>query len=138
MHGIKYLMSFFMRFKLFYVYFLRSLANPTKTYIGYTNNLVRRLDEHNSGQSHYTSRFMPWELRAYAMADSEEIAIAAEKFFKNSSGQEKLTKFREANPEHINPVRGYFESLEAGRKFGRSSFEVKEKSGGTIVFTACE
>lgn len=123
---------------MFYVYFLRSRANPDKTYIGYTHNLMRRLDEHNSGQSHYTSRFMPWDIRAYAMTDSEEIAIAVEAYFKNSSGQEKLKKFRNANATHANPTRGYFESLEAGKKFGRSSFQVKEKAGGTVMFTACE
>ncbi len=80
---------------------------------------------------------MPWDLRAYAMADSEEIAIAVEAYFKNSSGQEKLQKFREANTAHANPIRGYFESLNVGKKFGRSTFQVKEVTGGTVIFTAC-
>lgn len=71
------------------------------------------------------------------MADSEEIAIAVEAYFKNSSGQEKLKKFREANPAHANPIRGYFESLNVGKKFGRSTFQVKEATGGTVIFTAC-
>ena len=120
-----------------FVYFLRSRANPEKTYIGYTSNLMRRLDEHNAGKSHHTSRYMPWELRAFAHADSEEIAIAVEAYFKNSSGQEKLKKFREANTAHANPIRGYFESLNVGKKFGRSTFRVKEATGGTVIFTAC-
>lgn len=98
---------------------------------------MRRLDEHNAGQSDYTSRFMPWDIRAYAMTDSEEIAIAVEAYFKNSSGQEKLKKFREANSAHANPIRGYFESLNVGKRFGRSTFQVKEATGGTVIFTAC-
>ncbi|MFN3828123.1 MAG: GIY-YIG nuclease family protein [Micavibrio sp.] len=122
---------------MYFIYFLRSQANPAKTYIGYTNNLVRRLDEHNSGQSTYTNRFRPWELRAFVHADSEEIAQTVEAYFKNASGQEKLTKFRQENPEHPNPVRGYFESLRAGKKFGRSSFQVKANENGIVTFALC-
>lgn len=97
---------------------------------------MRRLDEHNAGQSTYTSRFTPWELRAFVQADSEEIAQTVERYFKNSSGQEKLTRFREQNPDHPNPINGYFSSLEEGKVFGRSSFKVKENIG-TPVFSSC-
>jgi predicted GIY-YIG superfamily endonuclease len=126
-----------MEHRLFFIYFLRSQSNPAKTYIGYTNNIMRRLGEHNAGQSHYTSRYMPWELRAFAHADSEVIAQTVEAYFKNTSGQEKLARFREQNPEHTNPIEGYFSSLEVGKKFGRSTFQVKEAINGTVVFTQC-
>ena len=121
---------------MFFIYFLRSQANPAKTYIGYTNNIARRLHEHNSGQSAYTSRFMPWALDAAVLADSEEIAIKVEAYFKNTSGQEKFKRFAEQNPHHANPINSYFSSLTEGKKFGRASFQVKENTG-TVVFTSC-
>lgn len=120
-----------------FVYFLRSLSNPAKTYIGETSNLVMRMQQHNSGQSDYTSRFMPWEVEAFVMTDTEETAIKVEAYFKNTSGQEKLKNFAAANPDHPNPKNGYFSSLTVGKKFGRSSFKVKEATG-TAVFTACD
>ena len=36
--------------KFFYVYILRSQANPERHYIGFTENLEQRLRAHNNGQ----------------------------------------------------------------------------------------
>ena len=44
-----------------YVYILKSLKN-SRFYIGSTDNLNRRIDEHNSGKSTYTSFSKPFEL----------------------------------------------------------------------------
>lgn len=120
-----------------FIYFLRSQTNPAKTYIGYTNNFARRLQEHNSGQSIHTSRFMPWGLEALVMADTEEIAVKVEEYFKNNSGQEKFRNYAAANTGHTNPINGFFESLAEGRKFGRSSFMVKANNDGAVLFTGC-
>ncbi|PIR97928.1 MAG: hypothetical protein COT89_01595 [Candidatus Colwellbacteria bacterium CG10_big_fil_rev_8_21_14_0_10_42_22] len=46
---------------MFYVYILRS-KKSNKLYIGSTNNLKRRIEEHNSGKSSYTKKYMPYEL----------------------------------------------------------------------------
>ena len=121
---------------MYFIYFLRSQSNLDKTYIGYTNNIARRLEEHNAGQSVYTSRFVPWALEALALADTQDIAVTVEAYFKNNSGQEKFKKFSEVYPGHPNPINGYFSSLTEGKKFGRSSFRVL-KNEGTVVFTAC-
>lgn len=43
------------------VYILRSLAN-NRYYIGSTNDLRRRLKEHQIGRSKYMSRILPFEL----------------------------------------------------------------------------
>jgi len=48
-----------------YVYFLRSLKNPKKTYVGFTENIDQRLVEHNTGKNSSTSRHIPWELAGY-------------------------------------------------------------------------
>ena len=50
---------------MFYVYILQSKKNLDKIYIGYSSNLKQRLQEHNDGDSKYTSRFKPWSLIYY-------------------------------------------------------------------------
>lgn len=49
---------------MFHVYVLKS-AKTDKLYIGYTDNVQRRVLEHNSGFSKYTKPFIPWELVYY-------------------------------------------------------------------------
>lgn len=46
---------------MYYLYILRSLKHG-RLYIGYTNNPVRRLGEHNKGLSFETKKYMPWKL----------------------------------------------------------------------------
>ena len=48
---------------IYYVYLIKTLKNYTnKTYVGYTNNLIRRLDKHNSGLGAKSTRGYKWEL----------------------------------------------------------------------------
>ncbi len=46
---------------MYYVYILKNKLD-NKVYIGYTNNLVKRISEHNSGKSIYTKRSNVWSL----------------------------------------------------------------------------
>ncbi|PIS15675.1 GIY-YIG nuclease superfamily protein [Candidatus Roizmanbacteria bacterium CG09_land_8_20_14_0_10_41_9] len=46
---------------MYYVYILESLRNG-KYYVGCTDNIQRRLKEHNSGKNKYTKTGLPWEL----------------------------------------------------------------------------
>jgi len=48
-----------------YVYFLRSLAKSSKTYVGMTEDVPRRLATHNAGGCESTQRFRPWDLIAH-------------------------------------------------------------------------
>ena len=45
----------------YYVYIIKSLKDSS-FYIGSTNDIERRLEEHNSGLSKYTSSKLPWKL----------------------------------------------------------------------------
>ncbi|GAB4219434.1 MAG: GIY-YIG nuclease family protein [Candidatus Microgenomates bacterium] len=46
---------------MYFVYVLKSIKNG-KFYVGCTNNIFRRLEEHNKGLSKYTKNFVPWKL----------------------------------------------------------------------------
>ena len=48
-----------------YVYLLRNLNHPSKTYIGLTDDLKDRLKNHNEGGIANTSKYRPWELVGY-------------------------------------------------------------------------
>jgi putative endonuclease len=71
---------------MYYVYLLRSLKNPSKTYVGYTADLKQRLETHNSGGSVYTEKNRPWKLITYIAFDSEKKASEFEKYIKIGSG----------------------------------------------------
>jgi putative endonuclease len=71
---------------MYYVYLLRSLNNPSKTYVGYTLDVAQRLETHNSGGSIYTKSDKPWKLVSYIAFDSEEKAQSFEKYIKVGSG----------------------------------------------------
>ncbi len=75
----------------YFVYILKSLSS-NKTYVGYTNDIERRIKEHNSGKSSFTSRFMPWEILYVEEADSKEIALKTEKYYKSAAGRRKIKK----------------------------------------------
>ena len=45
----------------FFVYILYS-NNLSRYYVGHTGDVLKRLDEHNSGKGNYTAKGMPWQL----------------------------------------------------------------------------
>lgn len=69
-----------------YVYLLRSLANPKKTYVGMTEDVQNRLTVHNAGGCPCTSRYCPWELVAFVAVKNKERAVTLEQYFKSGSG----------------------------------------------------
>jgi putative endonuclease len=71
---------------MFYVYLLRSLSNPSKTYIGLTSDLKRRVIEHNERKSPFTKSYKPWKLETYIAFSHEKQAIEFEKYLKQGTG----------------------------------------------------
>jgi len=71
-----------------YVYLLRSIPHPDRRYIGSTNDLRRRLAEHDAGKSVHTSKFRPWRLAAAVAFADVDRAIAFERYLKSGSGAE--------------------------------------------------
>jgi predicted GIY-YIG superfamily endonuclease len=71
-----------------YVYLLRSESCPEQRYVGLTNNLKSRLQQHNAGGSPHTAKFRPWILHAYFAFSDKERAAAFEQYLKSGSGRE--------------------------------------------------
>jgi putative endonuclease len=76
---------------MWFVYILKSLSKEYH-YIGLTNNLKRRLDEHNSGNTPSTKPYRPFELEAFVAVKTHEKAMELEKYFKTGSGKAILKK----------------------------------------------
>jgi len=79
-----------------YVYILQSLKYPDKYYVGCTNDVARRLQKHNTGQSESQSRhssmYGPWKLVIQISFEDKAKAIAFEKYLKSGSGRDFAKK----------------------------------------------
>jgi len=71
---------------MFYVYVLRSLKNG-RFYIGHTNDLKRRLEEHNSGESKYTRLTLPFDLIYSEKYNTRAEATRREQGLKSGQGR---------------------------------------------------
>ena len=72
-----------------YVYVLKSFKDH-KRYIGLSNNLERRLEEHNNGKVTATKFRRPFKLIYFEEFNSRSEAAKREKFFKTGKGREFL------------------------------------------------
>ncbi len=70
-----------------YVYLLESMQDPEQLYVGSTNDLTRRLAEHNSGKGRHTSKFAPWNCIVALRFADEAKANDFEQYLKTGSGR---------------------------------------------------
>ena len=75
--------------KYYYTYLLRSLKD-SRFYTGSTNDLRRRVMEHNRGKVFSTQYRMPLELIYYEACLNEQDARAREKYLKSGMGKRYL------------------------------------------------
>lgn len=76
---------------MFYVYILQSITD-NGIYIGKTNNLKRRLYEHNSGVVQSTRHRRPFKILEYTILNSEIEAIILEKEYKKGYKREEVKR----------------------------------------------
>lgn len=76
---------------MWYVYAIRSLSHPF-LYVGSTNDIDRRLREHNKGQSLSTAPCKPFSLLVCIGFPDKHRARTLEKYFKTGSGRTILKK----------------------------------------------
>ncbi|KKU90649.1 MAG: Excinuclease ABC C subunit domain protein [Microgenomates group bacterium GW2011_GWA1_48_10] len=74
-----------------YVYVLRSGEDGTN-YVGCTNNLKRRLDEHSSGKSFSTRNKRPLQLIYSEIYLNQQDAFTREKFLKSGWGKNYIRR----------------------------------------------
>ena len=75
--------------EMWYVYVLKSFKNGRR-YTGSTNNLTRRIREHNSGLSKYTSLTRPFKVIYQEIYETRIGAQRRERFLKTGKGRELL------------------------------------------------
>ena len=76
---------------MYYVYILYSkLAD--KYYVGSTNNVERRLREHNElAINRFTTKYRPWELKLYfEVGESRSVALQIEKHIKKQKSRKYI------------------------------------------------
>ena len=77
----------------YYVYMLKSKGIKSVTYIGYTNNLTKRINLHNSGKGAKFTRGRKWILIYKEKFKSKNEAISREYYIKkNRSLRKKIKK----------------------------------------------
>ena len=74
---------------MFYVYVLRSLSR-NYIYVGLTNDVRKRLRQHNSGLNRTTRAYRPFELIRIETFSTRIAARKREKYFKSGVGKEFL------------------------------------------------
>ena len=74
---------------MYFVYVLKSLKDG-KRYIGFSNDLKRRLEEHNSGLIKSTRNRKPLKLIYFEEFPNKDEAMKRENFFKTGKGREFL------------------------------------------------
>ncbi len=84
---------------MWYVYILKS-DQKKFLYIGSTNDLRRRIAEHNSKQCESTKAYAPYSLESYIAVSTEYQARSLEKYFKTGSGR-TILKIRILNNEDL-------------------------------------
>ena len=75
---------------MYFVYYLQSKNQPTHFYVGYTTNLERRFNQHNSGLSPSTKPYLPWDLIFYEAYKDQRDAERREKYLKTTKGRRGL------------------------------------------------
>jgi putative endonuclease len=72
--------------KFYYIYILLSLKDK-KFYTGYTDNLKRRIEEHNTGKVESTKFRRPFELVYFEGCRNKSDALLREKYLKTTYGK---------------------------------------------------
>jgi len=76
---------------MYFVYILQSLKDK-KLYIGLTEDIEKRINEHNSGKNFSTKSRRPFKLIFYEALPTLEESVEREKFYKTGRGHEIIYK----------------------------------------------
>ena len=68
----------------YFVYMLKSSSNKLVTYVGYTNNIIKRVKQHNTGKGAKFTRGRKWKLIYKEKFSSKNKAISREYYIKKN------------------------------------------------------
>jgi len=83
---------------MFYVYMLKSKSVKPVTYVGYTNNLKKRISLHNSNKGAKFTRGRKWMLIYKEKFKSKREAISREYYIKKNRKLRNSLKNENSNP----------------------------------------
>ena len=69
---------------IYHVYMLKSLSNNSVTYVGYTNNLKKRVHLHNNSKGAKFTKGRKWKLIYKEKFYTKKEAISREYYIKNN------------------------------------------------------
>ena len=78
---------------MFHVYVLRS-DKTGRRYIGSCENMIQRLEQHNSGAAKATRHGIPWTLIHSESFSTRVEAVRKERYFKTGRGRDELNRLR--------------------------------------------
>jgi len=76
---------------MFYAYVSESIQHEY-FYKGHCQDLQKRISQHKSGMTESLKPYIPFELAYYETFETEQEAIAREKYFKTAAGRRFLKK----------------------------------------------
>ena len=82
----------------YYVYFLKSIKT-NKYYVGVSNDVKRRLKEHNNGLSKFTAPYKPYELKRVEKFVKIEDAYKREIFIKKKKSKKIIELIIKSGPD---------------------------------------
>jgi len=83
---------------MYYVYILYS-EKLDKLYIGRTEDLKRRIKDHNTGSSTFCKSGKPWKIVHYQAFVSKKDSIREESFLKTGKGRQRVNYLLESTLE---------------------------------------
>ena len=86
---------------MFYVYMLKSKGIKPITYVGYTNNIRKRIHLHNSGKGAKFTRGRKWVLIYKEKFKSKREAISREYYIKNNRALRNKIKNENFNTSSV-------------------------------------
>lgn len=70
---------------MYYTYIIQS-EKDLSYYVGSTSDLIKRLEDHNRGQTKYTSSKTPFKIVWYCAFSQKKKSLDFEKYLKHGSG----------------------------------------------------
>lgn len=75
---------------MFYVNILEN--SKGRRYVGFTEDLQRRVEEHNAGQNLSTKSYRPWAVIFYEAYRNRQDALRRESYLKTTQGRRALLR----------------------------------------------